>query len=319
MSDASLGVAKLGRGVNTQSLVPATTIRECFDIRDDGAIIRRSNGELATFTGPKAVVLVRVRHNGRTRRVVALRVAWCLSTGQWPKGVVRSRDGDDHDFRSGNLIVVRRGKNPFAIGTSSLKRRAEVDRRMLEALAENPGLTLPQLSKLTGSSESCCCTRLGKLSDRGLTCGPKCDARARWDLTAQGRAFAAAALPLIDDTGRDILTIIARAPVRQLELARRLGVCSLTAKRRLGMLIGQGLADAQDGRFRITDQGRGLLGDQCPQRWIDVARISAALAKDVLLRGGSDVMTRSEAARLGGLARAQQMHPRRASPLALTG
>jgi Winged helix-turn-helix DNA-binding len=295
----------MGRKRETQPPVDAAFIRECFDIRDDGAIIRRSNGEPATFTGPKAVVLVRVRHNGRTRRVVALRVAWCLSTGQWPKGVVRSRDGDDHNFRSGNLIVVRRGKNPFAIGTSSLKRRAEVDRRMLEALAENPGLTLPQLSKLTGSSESCCCTRLGKLSDMGLTCGPKCDARARWDLTAQGRAIAAAPIAVIlDDVDKNILMACARAAHGMMALVRETGSCRLTLRRRVDRLIERALVSQTDGRYAITDQGRAALGPDAPRPWVRPELVSAAAARDVLARGGSDLLTTAERGRMGGNATA---------------
>jgi hypothetical protein len=105
-----------------------------------------------------------------------------------------------------------------------------------------------------------------------------------WCLTGAGKALAMNGQPLIDDTGRDILTIIARAPVRQLALARRLGVCSLTAKRRLGLMIGQGLIDVNASRFRITDQGRSLLGDQCPSPWLRPEAISAAMARDVVRR-----------------------------------
>ena len=92
------------------------------------------------------------------------------------------------------------------------------------------------------------------------------------------------AMPLIDDTGRDILTIMARAPVRQLELARRLGICSLTAKRRLGMLIEQGLIDVNASRYAITSGGRAALGDAAPKPWLRSEAISAAAASDVQRR-----------------------------------
>ena len=134
----------------------------------------------------------------------------------------------------------------------------------------------------------------------GLTCGPKCDARARWDLTAQGRAIAASALPLTDGFEKQILTALARSPLRQLQLARLVNCCSLTAKRRLSSLVGRGLADAQEGRFRITGAGISALGPDAPRPWVDVARISAALARDVAERHGSDVMTLAERGRMGG-------------------
>ena len=275
----------MGRKQETQPPVDAAFIRECFDVRDDGAIIRRSDGELATFIGPKGVLLVRVRHNGRTRRVVALRVAWCLSTGEWPKGVVKPRNGVDDDLRPENLIVVKAGARRFDQGkggiASSLERRGQTSTALLRALAENPDATVPQLSRLVGRSEGCCCVRLVKLEAQGLTCSPKCQAHIRWRLSQTGRALAMNGQPLIDDTGRDILTIMARAPVRQLELARRLGVCNLTAKRRLGMLIEQGLIDVNASRYAITSGGRAALGDAAPKPWLRSEAISAAAASDV--------------------------------------
>jgi hypothetical protein len=64
------------------------------------------------------------------------------------------------------------------------------------ALAEQQGaLTVPQLSQSVGQSAPCCCVRLAKLEARGLVCGPRCDARKRWDLTPAGKALAAASAP----------------------------------------------------------------------------------------------------------------------------
>jgi hypothetical protein len=111
--------------------------------------------------------------------------------------------------------------------------------------------------------------------------------------------------PLIDDLDRDILTIIARAPVRQLALARRLGVCSLTAKRRLGLLIERGLVSRTDGRYAITDHGRAALCPDAPRPWVRPELVSAAAARDVLARGGSDLLTTAERGRMGGLAMAR--------------
>ena len=77
---------------------------------------------------------------------------------------------------------------------------------------------------------------------------------------------------------------MARAPVRQLELARRLGICSLTAKRRLGMLIERGLIDVNASRYAITSGGRAALGDAAPKPWLRSEAISAAAASDVQRR-----------------------------------
>jgi Winged helix-turn-helix DNA-binding len=217
-----------------------------------------------------------------------------LATGSWPAGVVRARNGDDDDLRPENLILTKAGPRPFDIGkggeASSLARRAEITTRLISALSTNPGATVPMLSRLVGSPASCICTRLGKLSDMGLTCGPRCDARARWELTAAGKDFASASSPLvIDDLDREILSMIAGAPLRQLELARRVGVASLTIKRRVTRLIDAGMVAAdRDRRFRISGAGVSALGGppapKPVERWIDHTRISAANSKDVIER-----------------------------------
>jgi HNH endonuclease len=299
----------VGRKQQTQPPIPATTIREAFHVRQDGQIVRRSTGEIATFSGPGAQLLVRVYQQGSIRRFAAGRVAWAIAVGEWPKGVVKARNGVDDDLRPENLIVVKAGARPFDQGkggmASSLERRAQTTTTLINALADHPGATVPMLSKLVGFSAPCVCTRLGKLADMGLTCGPKCDARARWDLTAQGRAIAASALPLIDDLDKDILTRCARAAHGLMALARVTGSCRLTMRRRVDALIARALVSQTDGRYAITDQGRAALGDQCPKPWVRPELVSAAAARDVLARGGSDLLTTAERGRMGGLAAAR--------------
>ena len=144
-----------------------------------------------------------------------------------------------------------------------------------------------------------------------MTCGPKCQTRLRWDATQQGKAVAANDQPLIDDLDRRILTALAFASVRPATLARMTGVCFLTAKRRVGLMVGRGLvvADA-DGRFKAASKARAALGPDAPTPWLDQERIRASTSKDVMARLGADVMARDDVARLGGIARARQMHPR---------
>ena len=67
--------------------------------------------------------MARVQFEGRTRRIAASRIAWALATGQWPKGVVRARNGIDDDLRFDNLILTERGPRPF---TKSRRRQSLV-------------------------------------------------------------------------------------------------------------------------------------------------------------------------------------------------
>ena len=53
------------------------------------------------------------RHDQAFARVGALRVAWALATGEWPKGTVRARNADERDARPENLIVTKHGRDPF--------------------------------------------------------------------------------------------------------------------------------------------------------------------------------------------------------------
>ena len=77
---------------------------------NSGQIVRRSTGEPAIFRGPGAQLLVRVYHQGGIRRFAAGRIAWCDACGEWPKGVVKPRNGVDDDLRPENLILVKAGR-----------------------------------------------------------------------------------------------------------------------------------------------------------------------------------------------------------------
>jgi hypothetical protein len=274
----------VGRKREPLEPLDVAVVQASFELRD-GQIIRLSTSEPATFAF-KDKPMVRVYIGGKIKRVLATRIAWVLACGAWPSGIVRLRDGDESNFSAANLIVVKRGQNPFSVGTSSLKRRAEVDSTLIKTLAAHPGATLPMLSQLIGAGESCCCTRLGRLEKRGLTCSPRCQARLRWDLTPAGRELATSASLPLDDMDQRILGVLVLKPLRQLELARRVGCCSLTAKRRINLLIDKNMVEAHDGRFSITDEGRRALGDAAPQHqpWIRPETVSAAMARDVVQR-----------------------------------
>ena len=105
-----------------QPLPPVDLIQQAFALRQDGTLIRREchvaalAHEPATFIGPGGRLLARVYHQGRIRRIAASRVAWALATGEWPRGIVRPRNGVDDDLRESNLILTKAGPRPFDWG-----------------------------------------------------------------------------------------------------------------------------------------------------------------------------------------------------------
>ena len=113
---------------------------------------------------------------------------------------------------------------------------------------------MPKLSRLVGSSAPCVCTGLGNWPTWRLR-GPKCDARARWDLTPQGQALAASAIPPLDNL--DLRNPDrARCGSDAADGARdRTSACRLTMRSRIDALIERGLAAVQDGKFVITNAG----------------------------------------------------------------
>jgi len=307
-------------------------VREAFALRHDGQIVRRDchvshlTGEVATFA-LKGKLLVRIYLNGKIRRVLATRLAWCLATGEWPDGPLLPRNGDDNDLRFDNLLKVRHGRDPFGQisdkhsnggKASALARRSESDAALLRTMAENPDATVPQLSRLVGSSSPCTCTRLSRLEAGGLVCSPRCQAHIRWQLSEKGRALAATGGPMIDGTDREILRVIARSPVKLTALARQVGSCNLTARRRVNRLTQHAMVEARDGRYAITDAGRQALGPDAPLRrpWVRVEAISAASARDVLQRhdrppDDRSAQFRSKVASLGAQSSMAVMKPRK--------
>jgi Mn-dependent DtxR family transcriptional regulator len=251
----------MGRPQHSQPLPPVEFIQQAFALRQDGRIVRREchiaalAHEPATFVGPGGRLLARVYHEGRIRRIAAGRIAWALAAGQWPEGVVRARNGVDDDLRPSNLIETNRGQRPFDQSKggkrSSLHERQAGDAALLRTLAEHQGaLTVPQLSQSLGQSPPCCCIRLAKLERRGLVCGPHCNARRRWNLTAQGEALAASANPVVlDDRDRQVLAALALTSMGTVKLARRVEVCPPTIRRRVRLLVERGLVFADPRKF----------------------------------------------------------------------
>ena len=330
----------MGRRRGPVAPLDPTYVQACFEVRDDGVLCWRERprehfgarpddcsrfnnqreGSEAGFAGPGGKPLVRFVVNGRTRRVALLRVAWICATGEVPRGAVRPRDGNEWNAAFDNLIVTKSGARPFdqAKGgrASSLERRASRVTTLISALADHPGATVPMLSKLVGSSVSCTCTRLGKLSDMGLTCGPKCDARARWALTPAGRALAAAASPMvIDDLDRSILTIIAQSPMRLMALAGRIGTCPLTARRRVVGLIERELATQHDSKFTATAAGLEALGGALPEPWLKREQVAASLSRGVIERRGVAELSHAARSKIGSASAARI---RRSMPWAMT-
>jgi hypothetical protein len=100
-----------------------------------------------------------------------------------------------------------------------------------------------------------------------------------WALTGAGHALAAAALPPPGDLDRRILAVLARTPAGVAAVARRIIVCSFTARRRVDLLVERGMVCRNAAKdYAITDAGRAVLGDAAPEPWLKVSAISAALA-----------------------------------------
>ena len=305
----------MGRGCQLEPPIPASFIAESFTVRQDGALIRAASargdliGEPATYRDPDGALRVRVTFQGRRRTINAAKAAWILATAEYPAGQIIPI-GTEGDFRFENLTVVPNCRHrPMAKGgrASSLEHRRATEMRLLSAMAEQPGAGLMQLARITGTGEGRVCAKLGRLAKRGLAESPRCCPGRSWAPTDQGRAVVLAGRLLIDDIDRAILSLIAKGPLRQLELSRRAQVCSFTAKRRFGLLVERGLATVDIARrYSATDAGREALGPEAqPQpRWVNVAAISAAAAKDVRERAYVDDRTQIERSRPGRMAKA---------------
>jgi hypothetical protein len=306
----------MGRGPLTEPLVPVEVIRQRFGIRQDGALVHRESkrgdlvGEPAGFAVSGHPV-VRLQHNGKTRRVGLLRAAWIVIHGAYPLGAVQPRDGDGWNCAPGNLEVV--GSGPCRADrsrggrASSLEHRAEIDRMLLQALTEHEAPSIALLARAIQASETVVSAKLGRLAAGGLAISPMCVPGRSWALTGEGLAAAIGEASVIDQTDRDILGVLIRSPtpMRQVGLARRCGVCSLTIKRRIALLAQRGLVRIVGPQFTLTDAGRQALGPaaKSPLRWIRIEAISAAAAKDVRERSYVSDVTAARRSECGRLAR----------------
>jgi hypothetical protein len=122
----------------------------------------------------------------------------------------------------------------------------------------------------------------------------------------EGLAVALDERPLIDDLDCDILKVIAQSPLRLIKIAAQVGVCKLTARRRLDLLIERGLVNPDAGKFyMITAAGIAVIGVNTPklEPWVRREMVAASIAKDVMARSPNDDRSsafRSKVASLGG-------------------
>ena len=308
----------MGRGPLTEP-IPASFIAESFTVgANSGELLRRDRpcdsggynakfaGESATYRDPDGVLRVRLRYRGKKRTMSAARIAWIVHTGSHPRGQVIATGAED-DFRRENLSLVphcAHRPQSKAGRASALERRRAFSAALISAMAEHQGAGVAQLATIIGSSESCVSTRLSKLQRQGLTCGPQCCPGKAWALSQAGRE-AAAGRPLLDDLDRDILRIVARSPSGIVAVARRAGVCPLTARRRLGLLTGKGLVFADPRKF-FSITPAGVAAGDAPQRqpWVNPERIKASTAKDVVGRTYLDDRAQAERSRPGQMAKA---------------
>jgi hypothetical protein len=88
-------------------------------------------------------------------------------------------------------------------------------------------------------------------------------------------------------------------PMRLMALARRIEVCRLTMRRRIDRLVEQKCMFPHEGRYAITDAGIAALGPDAPNRqpWVNLERVRASTAKDVVARHGQAPDDRTRAFR----------------------
>ena len=276
---------------------------------DSGGYNAKFAGGSATYRDPDGVLRVRLRYRGKKRTMSAVRIAWIVHTGSHPRGQVIATGGED-DFRRENLSLVphcAHRPQSKAGRASALIRRRDAEMRLISAMASHESAGLAQLSAATGLGESCVSTKLSKLAAKGLAISPQCCPGKAWALSQAGREIAAAGRPLIDDLDKQVLAVLRSAPMGPVRLARRLETCLLTAKRRVRLLAEKGLVIADARKFyAITELGIETFGPdaQPSPRWVNVAAISAAAAKDVRDRTYLDDRPQVERSRPGKMARA---------------
>ena len=125
-------------------------------------------GSEAGYPGPDGRLMAQFTFGGKIRRIAASRIAWVLATSEWPQGQVRCSNGDEGDLRPENLIVAQRGKNPAAIGKSSLEGRLGVDAKLIAAMAGHPDSSVARLGELAGLTESGACNAARKAGRKGI-------------------------------------------------------------------------------------------------------------------------------------------------------
>jgi predicted ArsR family transcriptional regulator len=109
---------------------------------------------------------------------------------------------------------------------------------------------------------------------------------------------------VLDDRDRKVLAALALTSMGTMKLARRVEVCPMTIRRRVRLLVERGLVFADPRKFfSVTDAGLAALGDAAPQRWVDLNRLRASTAKDVLTRSPTNDRTIAQIAANARMAR----------------
>ena len=78
---------------------------------DTGVVSHRSGGGRAGTVNKKGYRYLSLTIGGRQYRPLAHRVAWLLTTGEWPREEIDHRNGDKDDNRLANLREATHGQN----------------------------------------------------------------------------------------------------------------------------------------------------------------------------------------------------------------
>jgi hypothetical protein len=114
----------MGRQRGSIDLPSIEAVRRLFFVSNDGVLKhsarpdadpshfnQRFAGKPAGWTTAEGDRLVRLDNNGRTRRILASRIAFAVQFGRWPTTALAHANGDVCDDSAANLVAAPRRRN----------------------------------------------------------------------------------------------------------------------------------------------------------------------------------------------------------------
>lgn len=123
-----------GEHGSTDSSRLGEAVRERFEYSPDTGILTRKSGRaLVGYARRDGYIDVDIMVDGVNYRTKAHRLAWFLSTGKWPEGVIDHINGDRSDNRIKNLRDV-----PSRLNAHNIK-AVDIDGGKFRGISSTPG------------------------------------------------------------------------------------------------------------------------------------------------------------------------------------